>query len=84
MELNCEYASGKGGKGELCCWGLLVISSFWLLNCELWPYSFFFLFFINTHTCGWQSAFLVNNFFYLLQPKVKYLLYNVFFWTLAF
>lgn len=35
---------------------------------------FFSLFFKNTHTCGWQSAFLVNFFFNLLQPKVKYLL----------
>lgn len=39
MELNCEYASGKGGNGELHCCGIAVMSSCWLLNCELWPYS---------------------------------------------
>lgn len=53
--------------------GIIVTSSFWLLNCELWPYCFFPYFSkIPTLVAGKVHSWLI--FFNLLQPKVKYLL----------
>lgn len=52
-------------------------SSFWLLNCELWPYIIFL--FIFEYTCGWKSAFLVNKLFIYYSPQSSIYYQNVLF-----
>lgn len=56
-------------------------SSFWLLNCELWPYIIFLLLFIFEYTCGWKSAFLVNKLFIYYSPKSSIYYEIVFFYV---
>lgn len=57
-------------------------SSFWLRNCELWPYIIFFSL-IFEDTCGWKSAFLVNKLFIYYSPKSSIYYQNVFFFMLT-
>lgn len=57
-------------------------SSFWLLNCELWPYIIFFLL-IFEDICGWKSAFLVNKLFIYYSQKSSIYYQNVFFFMLT-
>lgn len=78
---NCEYTSQRGGRREEA--PMLFKgcnqSSFWLLNCELWPYIIFFFFFwlIFEDTCGWKSAFLVNKLFIYYSQKSSIYYQNV-------
>lgn len=37
-------------EGRATLLGIIVLSSLWLLNCELWPYSFFFPYFSKMPT----------------------------------
>ena len=68
---NCEYTSWRGGRREDapmllkgCNW-----SSFWLLNCELWPYINFF-FFLKTLVAGKVHSLLINFLFITAQRAV--------------
>lgn len=78
---NCEYTSGRGGRREdapLLFKGYNQ-SSFWLLNCELWPYIIFFWLFLKTLVAGKVHSLLINILFITAQEQ--YLLSRCFFFN---
>lgn len=64
-DLKLWICFGKGrGRRAPCC-GIAVMSRFWLLKTVNYGHNFFLIFSRTSHTCGWQSAFLVNNFLFI-------------------